>query len=619
MATFKHISSKNADYGAAEQYLTFEHDEFTMKPTLDETGRLVPRDDYRIATLNCGEEDFAVACMRANLRYGKNQKREDVKSHHYIISFDPRDAADNGLTVDRAQALGEEFCAEHFPGHQAIVCTHPDGHNHSGNIHVHIVINSLRIEEVPLLPYMDRPADTRAGCKHRCTDAAMEYFKAEVMEMCHRENLYQIDLLHGSKNRITEREYWAQKKGQAKLDKENATLAAEGQPAKQTKFETDKAKLRQTIRNAMSEATTFDEFSALLLRQGVIVKESRGRLSYLTPDRTKPITARKLGDDFNRAAVLALLEQNAHRAAEKTAPIPQYHTAETNRTERGKTQKIAPTGSIQRMVDRAAKRAEGKGIGYDRWAAVHNLKQMAATVAAMEQYGFTPDVYIDKELTRASKRAIETLGEKDIYYIFTPLMPNTSTRIILKKPKTDSSIRKVWLPKTLAYILREWKKSQDELKGFLGDEYQDFDLVVALPNGRPCEDRIILKEFAKLREDAGLPKVVFHSLRHSSTTYKLKLNHGDLKATQGDTGHAEIDMITSIYAHILDEDRKVNAQKFETAFYAKPDLRNVRPPEEPTKSEPATLDLESLVEQLQKSPELASALAALIAAQAPAK
>ena len=151
-------------------------------------------------------------------------------------------------------------------------------------------------------------------------------------------------------------------------------------------------------------------------------------------------------------------------------------------------------------------------------------------------------VYIDKELTRASKRAIETLGEKDIYYIFTPLMPNTSTRIVLKKPKTDSS-----------------------------------------------------------------------------TTYKLKLNHGDLKATQGDTGHAEIDMITSIYAHILDEDRKVNAQKFETAFYAKPDLRNVRPPEEPAKSEPATLDLESLVEQLQKSPELASALAALIAAQAPAK
>lgn len=87
LATFKHISSKNADYSAAEAYLTFEHDEFTMKPTLDENGRLIPRQDYRISTLNCGDEDFAIACLRANLRYRKNQKREDVKSHHYIISL----------------------------------------------------------------------------------------------------------------------------------------------------------------------------------------------------------------------------------------------------------------------------------------------------------------------------------------------------------------------------------------------------------------------------------------------------------------------------------------------------------------------------------------------------
>ena len=451
MATFKHISSKNADYGAAEQYLTFEHDEFTMKPTLDEAGRLVPRENYRIATLNCGEEDFAVACMRSNLRYGKNQKREDVKSHHYIISFDPRDGPDNGLTVDWAQALGEEFCAEHFSGHQAIVCTHPDGHNHSGNIHVHIVINSLRIEEVPLLPYMGRPADTRAGCKHRCTDAAMEYFKAEIMEMCHRENLYQIDLLHGSKNRVTEREYWAQKKGQLALDKENAAALAAGQPVKQTKFETDKAKLRQAIRDAMREAATFDEFSALLLRQGVTVKESRGRLSYLTPDRTKPVTARKLGDDFDRAAVLAFLEQNAYRAAEQTVPIPEYHTTETNRTGRGKTQKITPTSTIQKMVDRSAKRAEGKGIGYDRWAAVHNLKQMAATVAAMEQYGFTPEeldaalVSANADLQRSSAKLkpIETAicEKKELQKQVLAYAKTRDVRDGLKKQKSDKARR----------------------------------------------------------------------------------------------------------------------------------------------------------------------------------
>ena len=454
MATFKHISSKNADYGAAEQYLTFEHDEFTMKPTLDGNGRLVLRDDYRISSLNCGEEDFAIACMRSNLKYGKNQKREDVKSHHYIISFDPRDAPDNGLTVDRAQALGEEFCKTHFPGHQALVCTHPDGHNHSGNIHVHIVINSLRIAEVPLLPYMERPADTREGCKHRCTDAAMEYFKAEVMEMCHRENLYQIDLLHGSKNRVTEREYWAKRKGQAALDKENATLAATGEPPKQTKFETDKEKLRQTIRKALAAAATFDDFSSLLLREGVTVKESRGRLSYLTPDRTKPITARKLGDDFDRAAVLEALTinaQNAVRAAETPAPKQEYPRSIKDRLQRGKATINAPKqDSVQRMVDIAAKKAEGKGRGYEKWATLHNLKQMAATMSVYEESGFSSPEELEAALAAASAelssvhaelKAVEsTLREKkDLQKQLLAYIKTKPARDGLKAQKTEKA------------------------------------------------------------------------------------------------------------------------------------------------------------------------------------
>ena len=371
LATLKHIASKNADYGAAEEYLTFEHDEFTMKPTLDANGHRIPRENYRIAALNCGGEDFAIACMRTNLRYGKNQKREDVKSHHYIISFDPRDGPENGLTMDKAQALGEAFCAEHFPGHQALVCTHADGHNHSGNIHVHIVINSVRIADVPLLPYMNRPADTKAGMKHRCTDAAMEYFKSEVMELCHREGLYQIDLLNGSGSRVTEREYWAARKQQATLDR---------QEKKPTRFETDKEKLRREIRAALREATTFDAFAALLARRGITVKESRGRLSYLTPDRTKPITARRLGDDFDRDAVLAALEQNAKR--EKRQPARPTEKPSIR-------EQLRRFQSVQRVVDIEAKRAEGKGVGYERWAKTFNLKQEAAALMVYQQHGFS--------------------------------------------------------------------------------------------------------------------------------------------------------------------------------------------------------------------------------------
>ena len=412
MATLKHLGSKNADYGAAEQYLLFEHDEFTMKPVLDENGRLIPREDYRLSTLNCGGEDFAVACMRSNLRYEKNQRREDVKSHHYIISFDPRDGPDNGLTVDRAQALGEKFCAEHFPGHQALVCTHPDGHNHSGNIHVHIVINSLRIEEVPFLPYMDRPADTKVGCKHRCTDAALRYFKSEVMEMCHREGLYQIDLLNGSKNRVTDREYWAQKKGQAALDKQNAPMIAGGITPRQTKFETNKEKLRQTLRKALATAASFDEFSSLLLQEGVTVKESRGRLSYLTPDRTKPITARKLGDDFDRAAVFAVLEQNAARAAEAPARSPDPPRTIKDRLQVARAEIAAPKqDGVQRLVDIEQKMAEGKGRGYERWATMHNLKQMAATLNVYQEYGFTSPEQLEAAVDTAYQEMRQTSGE----------------------------------------------------------------------------------------------------------------------------------------------------------------------------------------------------------------
>ena len=214
-------------------------------------------------------------------------------------------------------------------------------------------------------------------------------------------------------------------------------------------------------------------------------------------------------------------------------------------------------------------------------------------------------LWIEQELARVSREARQHLDDKDIMFIFPSVMSNTHTNLVLKKPKTESSIRKVWIPKTVAYILREWKQIQDQYKEYLGQEFFDYNLVLTLPNGRPVENRIMEKEFSKLREKAGLPYVVFHSLRHSSTTYKLKLNHGDLKATQGDTGHVQIDMITDVYAHILDEDRKVNAQKFEATFYAKNSvnpLKNVTPPED------GNPDLTNLISALEQSPELVAML-----------
>ena len=259
---------------------------------------------------------------------------------------------------------------------------------------------------------MDRPADTRAGCKHRCTDAAMEHFRAEVMELCHRENLYQIDLLHGSANRITEREYWVKKKGQFAIDRENEKRLENHEPLIHTKFETDKEKLRQTIRAALSSAVSFDDFTGKLLQQGVTVRESRGRYSYLTPDRTKPITARKLGGDFDRTAVLAVLEQNAARAAEKPAAIPEYPRHGKTGIQPTKVPQTAPKqDGVQRLVDIEQKMAEGKGRGYERWATMHNLKQMAATLNVYQEYGFTSPEQLEAAVDTAYQEMRQTSGK----------------------------------------------------------------------------------------------------------------------------------------------------------------------------------------------------------------
>ena len=227
------------------------------------------------------------------------------------------------------------------------------------------------------MPYMDRPCDTQPGMKHRCTNAAMEYFRAEVMEMCHDAGLYQIDLLNGSKTRVTEREYWAKKKGQLALDEENAVLTEQGLPVKQTKFETDKDKIREEIRMALSDAASFEDFAEKLLRRGITVKESRGRLSYLTPDRTKAITARKLGDDFDKAAVFAIFVRNTKRVRTKTDPI---HSAPA-------MQKIInERDTVSRMVDIDA--AKEKGKGYEHWAKKHNLKNASRAYVLYQEMGF---------------------------------------------------------------------------------------------------------------------------------------------------------------------------------------------------------------------------------------
>ena len=419
MATLKHISSKNSDYTAIEAYLVYQHDAFTGKQLLDEQGRPKLRESYILDTLECGDASFATACLLANRKYNKNNHPDDINSHQYIISFDPRDAVENGLTMEKAQALGLQFCKENFPGHPAIVCTHPDGHNQSGNIHVHIVIGSIRTREVERKPYMQKPRDWLEGMKHSSTAQTMRHLRVEVMELCEGAGLYQIDLLNGSKERVSEAEYWARRRGQQKLDLANAALAAAGQQPKQKKFETVKVAcrgeappfaaqtarslksptgafvasqtrtLRKQISSVLYRATSFEDFSDRLLQQyGITVKGSRGRLSYLPAGRTKFIRAKHLGDKFDKAAVLATLQVNAERK-----PKAQFKQ-----------------DTIGKLIDIQSRMTEGKGIGYKRWLTKHNLKVIAQTVKLLQEKGLTDEDALNQRIAELETKYHDSLA-----------------------------------------------------------------------------------------------------------------------------------------------------------------------------------------------------------------
>ena len=289
--------------------------------------------------------------------------------------------------MEKAQALGLKFCEENFPGHPAIVCTHPDGHNHSGNIHVHIVIGSIRTREVERKPYMQKPRDWLEGMKHSSTAQTMRHLRVEVMELCEGAGLYQIDLLNGSKERVSEAEYWARRRGQLKLDRENASLAATGQPPKK-KFETVKDTLRKQISSVLYCATSFEDFSDRLMQHGIAVKESRGQLSFLPAGRTKFIRAKHLGDKFDKEAVLATLTANAEH----------------------KTKVQSKQDTIGKLIDIQSRMTEGKGIGYKRWLTKHNLKVMAQTVKLLQEKGLTDEVALDQRITELDTKFHESLA-----------------------------------------------------------------------------------------------------------------------------------------------------------------------------------------------------------------
>ena len=398
MAVIKHIASKNADYGESERYLIFQHNEYTQKPILDDEGHMILRDEYYLDGLNCDPFTFASECQELNSYYHKNKNFNEIKSHHYIISFDPKDRDECGLTGERAQQLGLTFAKKNFPGHQALVCTHTDGHNESGNIHVHIVINSLRKYDVPQEPYMEFDCESKAGYKHHLSTAYLAHLKQDVMDMCQKEGLHQVDLLSPAERKITEKEYWAQRRGQEKLDKLNQKMLEDGITPKETRYQTEKQFLRDAIDDAASTARSPEEFAQILDKKyHIIFKISRNRYSYLHPGRKKYITGRNLGTRYEEDFLLQTFKENEKSLSDRKMKIeePQVpNTAKDLQTALSPDASDIPVpfifikSDLRLVIDLQTCIKAQQSEAYAQKVKLSNLKQMAQTVAYIQEHGY---------------------------------------------------------------------------------------------------------------------------------------------------------------------------------------------------------------------------------------
>ena len=417
MAILKHIASKNADYGKAERYLIFQHDEYTQKPILDENGHMLIREEYYLDGINCDPFTFAAECQETNAYFHKNQAYNEIKSHHYIISFDPKDRDEHGLTGELAQQIGVEYAKENFPGHQALVCTHTDGHNGSGNIHVHIVINSIRKYDTEPQPYMEFDRDSKAGYKHHLSDRYRIYLKQKVMDMCTANGLNQVDLLTPAERKISEKEYWAKRRGQKKLDKHNAELEKKGLTPRQTTFQTEKQYLRDAIDTVASQAISQEYFSRLLSEKyNITFKVSRGRYSYLHPNRSKYITGRSLGTLYEEKHLLQIFQENS------TAQITKNPVPDISQVVNSSTQPVSPhtattaeaphtflfiKSDLRLVTDLQHCIKAQQSQAYAQKVKLSNLKMMAQTVAYVQEHGFQSKEELDAALSDASAQSTD--------------------------------------------------------------------------------------------------------------------------------------------------------------------------------------------------------------------
>ena len=397
MAVIKHISVKGSNGGDALNYVLYKHNEKTGELIVDGRGNPVMRDEYYLDGINCEPYSFAAECKEVNDLYGKNQLPGDIKAHHFIISYDPKDGVEHGLTGSKAQQLSMEWAQRCLPGFQILVCTHMDGSNESGNIHTHIMMNSVRKHDTQFDDFGERTIDHLAGYKLNLTKNHLLFMKQELMDLCGREGLYQIDLLSPAKDRITDKEYRAQQNGQNHIDRQ---YLKDNDNSERTAFQTQKQYLRDAVMDVAERATSFDAFCEIMKQEyNITVKESRGRISYLHPDREKYITGRALGTSYEKVSVIQIINGEIDAQISGRNKVGNREPLSIKVAE--DCNKVFEMQTNLRLVVRLQDCAKARtSAAYSNRLTMSNVKAMAETILFVQQNGFDSVDALEKEIEK---------------------------------------------------------------------------------------------------------------------------------------------------------------------------------------------------------------------------
>lgn len=330
MAILKHIPIKNRYYSSAVEYLTCQFDEYTNEPILDEKGRIMEREEYLIEGVNCEVDTFGAECIETNRFYGKNNAVKDVKTHHYIISFDPTD----NITMAEALAFGKEWLSVFAPGHQAVIAAHPDGHHGSKNMHVHIVFNSVRKYAGVQEKWHYKPCEWKQGCKHRSTGRMMHHAKKWVMRRCLSQGYEQVDLLT-KKHRD---DYWVEKRFMQSNAKDGIGVTS------------NKEMIRNTIDKLIPAVESFEQLVDYLTGiYGWNIRVTDKTVTFTMPDMKRGIRGNKLGDGYGKAELIERIDVavkekaalDAKRIAEEKARLEAERNAATEKAEQRRKEELS--------------------------------------------------------------------------------------------------------------------------------------------------------------------------------------------------------------------------------------------------------------------------------------